>query len=120
MRVSTDAGKTWQRLEEHAKHPDNHGVWIDPANSEHLLVGCDGGLYESFDRAASWSFKANLPLAQFYRVSADDAPPFSSVYGGAPDNSSSPAPPPHPPPPPPTPPALLHPPHPAPLPPPPP
>src|SRR6266849_2840005 len=88
IRVSNDAGKTWHRLEEHAKHPDNHVVWIDPANSDHLLVGCDGGLYESFDRAASWSFKANLPLAQFYRVSADDALPFYSVYGGTQDNFS--------------------------------
>ncbi len=88
IRVSNDAGKTWHRLEEHAKHPDNHVVWIDPANSDHLLVGCDGGLYESFDRAASWSFKANLPLAQFYRVSADDALPFYSIYGGTQDNFS--------------------------------
>ena len=88
IRVSTDAGKTWHRLEEHAKHPDNHVVWIDPANSDHLLVGCDGGLYESFDRAASWNYKANLPLAQFYRVSADDALPFYNVYGGTQDNFS--------------------------------
>lgn len=88
IRVSDDAGKTWHRLEEHSKHPDNHVVWIDPANSDHLLVGCDGGLYESFDRAASWNYKANLPLAQFYRVSADDALPFYNVYGGTQDNFS--------------------------------
>ena len=88
IRVSDDAGKTWHRLEEHSKHPDNHVVWIDPANSDHLLVGCDGGLYESFDRAATWNFKANLPLTQFYRVSADDALPFYNVYGGTQDNFS--------------------------------
>src|SRR5437868_1661025 len=88
VRVSEDGGKTWKRLDEKWKHPDNHVVWIDPANSDHLLIGCDGGLYESFDRAASWNFKSNLPVTQFYRVSADDALPFYSVYGGTQDNFS--------------------------------
>src|SRR5882762_7640142 len=76
VRVSDDGGKTWRKLEEKWKHPDNHVVWIDPASSDHLLIGCDGGLYESFDRAETWNFKANRPVTQFYRVSADDALPF--------------------------------------------
>ena len=88
IKVSGDGGKTWNKLGETNKHPDNHVVWIDPANSDHLLVGCDGGLYESFDRAATWNFKPNLPVTQFYRVSADDALPFYNVYGGTQDNFS--------------------------------
>lgn len=88
VRVSGDGGKTWTRLGEKSKHPDNHVVWIDPSNSDHLLVGCDGGLYETFDRAATWNFKSNLPVTQFYRVSADDALPFYNVYGGTQDNFS--------------------------------
>jgi photosystem II stability/assembly factor-like uncharacterized protein len=85
-RVSDDAGKTFKKIGEAAKHVDNHVIWIDPANSDHVIMGCDGGLYESFDRTKTWYFKGNLPITQFYRISADDALPFYNVYGGTQDN----------------------------------
>ncbi|PYQ27207.1 MAG: glycosyl hydrolase [Acidobacteria bacterium] len=86
-RVSDDSGKTWKKIGETFKHVDNHVIWIDPANSDHVIMGCDGGLYESFDRTATWNYKP-LPITQFYRISADDALPFYHVYGGTQDNFS--------------------------------
>jgi photosystem II stability/assembly factor-like uncharacterized protein len=88
LQVSTDGGRTFQRVGERLKHVDNHSVWIDPANTEHLIVGCDGGVYESHDRGKSWRFVANLPVTQFYRVFVDDVQPFYRVFGGAQDNFS--------------------------------
>jgi len=86
--VSIDGGKTWSRLGEDKKHVDNHVLWIDPQDPRHLLSGNDGGLYESFDRAATWAFKNNLPLAEVYKVTVDNAKPFYNVYIGTQDNNS--------------------------------
>jgi photosystem II stability/assembly factor-like uncharacterized protein len=87
-KVSSDGGKTVSNLGELNKHIDNHCIWIDPKDTEHLLVGCDGGIYESWDFAKTWDFKSNLPVTQFYKVSTDNAYPFYGVHGGTQDNLS--------------------------------
>ena len=88
FQVSDDGGKTQKPLGEKLKHVDNHAIWIDPKNTDYYLVGCDGGIYESFDRGENWNFKANLPVAQFYEVALDNNAPFYYVYGGTQDNNS--------------------------------
>jgi len=88
LAYTEDGGATWERASTSAKHVDDHGMWIDPDDTRHILVGCDGGIYESWDRGALWDFKANLPVTQFYKVHVDYDEPFYWVYGGTQDNNT--------------------------------
>ena len=88
LQVSVDGGRTFKALGERSKHVDNHVIWVEPANTNHMLVGCDGGLYESYDGGQYWNFKGNIPVTQFYKVSLDNTFPFYYVYGGTQDNFS--------------------------------
>jgi photosystem II stability/assembly factor-like uncharacterized protein len=86
IQVTHDGGKTFDNGETgRAKHSDNHALWIDPANGQHLLVGTDGGLYESFDNGITWRHFPNLPVAQFYKIGLDNTEPFYNVVVGAQD-----------------------------------
>jgi photosystem II stability/assembly factor-like uncharacterized protein len=89
IQVSDDGGKTLTSLSGRAKHVDNHEIWIDPAQPSYYLVGCDGGIYESFDRGANWRHVPNLPVTQFYDLAVEQADtPFYRVYGGTQDNNT--------------------------------
>ncbi|MFN3917067.1 MAG: WD40/YVTN/BNR-like repeat-containing protein [Flavobacteriales bacterium] len=85
---SSDGGKTVVATGEKYKHVDNHCMWIDPNNTSHWLVGCDGGLYETWNHGTHWAFKPNLPITQFYKVTTDNSLPFYFIYGGTQDNNS--------------------------------
>ena len=68
-------------------HSDIHDIWIDPNNTKHILLGTDGGVYESLDRGQTFKMWMNLPVSQFYHVSVDNDKPYN-VYGGLQDNGS--------------------------------
>jgi hypothetical protein len=88
MHHSEDAGVTFKPTGESHKHVDNHVIWIDPSNTDHWLVGCDGGVYETYSHAKEWRFFDNLPITQFYKVTTDNDYPFYNIYGGTQDNNS--------------------------------
>ena len=88
IQVSDDGGKTFRRLKEQYKHSDNHALAFREDDPDYLLVGTDGGLYESFDLAENWRFIQNLPVTQFYKLSLDDTEPFYNIYGGTQDNNT--------------------------------
>ncbi len=88
LQVSHDGGATWESVGERWKHVDNHAMIIDSDDSDHFLVGCDGGLYETWDRGENYKFFPNLPLTQFYKIAVDNAEPFYNVYGGTQDNAT--------------------------------
>ena len=92
MQVSYDGGKTFERMNESEKHVDNHAVAFKKSDPNYILIGCDGGLYESFDNTKNWKFIDNLPITQFYKIAVDDSEPFYYVYGGTQDNNTQGAP----------------------------
>ena len=68
-------------------HSDLHAVWVDPKNTETIVIGTDGGVYVSRDRGTTWWACVNLPVGQFYHVSYDHRVPYH-VYGGLQDNGT--------------------------------
>lgn len=88
MQISEDGGKTFSVMNEEHKHSDNHAIVFKKDDPDYLLVGTDGGLYESFDLAKNWRYIANLPVTQYYKVAVDDASPFYNIYGGTQDNNT--------------------------------
>jgi photosystem II stability/assembly factor-like uncharacterized protein len=93
LTVSEDGGKSFSAAFSTSEgpgerlHSDLHALWINPDNPEQMLLGTDGGVYQSLDRASHWRFLSNLPVSQFYHVSADMADPYN-VYGGLQDNGT--------------------------------
>lgn len=88
IQVSNDGGKTFNQLKEEHKHSDNHSLAFRMDDPDYLLVGTDGGIYETFDLANNWRFVNNLPLTQFYKLALDDSKPFYTIYGGTQDNNT--------------------------------
>jgi photosystem II stability/assembly factor-like uncharacterized protein len=83
LMVSTDGGKTLVKSNIKHVHNDEHSIWIDPRDPQHLILGGDGGVNISYNRGATWQ-QAVLPIGQFYEVAVDNQDPYY-VYGGMQD-----------------------------------
>ena len=88
MQLSEDGGKTFKKMKEEHKHSDNHALAFRKDDPNYLLVGSDGGIYESFDLGKNWRMMSNIPTLQYYKLAVDDAKPFYNIYGGTQDNNS--------------------------------
>ncbi len=84
---SSDGGRTFTNDAAQGVHSDHHALWIDPSDSDHLILGGDGGVSVSWDRSDSWRQLRNLPVAQFYEIGVDGRDPYH-VCGGLQDNGS--------------------------------
>lgn len=84
--ISDDAGRNFRDAFS-GVHGEDHALWIDPDNTNHLIIGGDGGVSISFDRGTTWLFRINLPIGQFYNISVNNQDPFL-VCGGLQDNGS--------------------------------
>ena len=82
--LSTNGGRSFSAVAN--AHGDFHDVWIDPTDTNTMFTGDDGGLWRSLDGGTRWEHLMNLPISQFYHVSADNSEPYH-VYGGLQDNS---------------------------------
>ena len=82
---SIDGGKTWEDIS--ATHGDYHHLWINPSNSNNMIISDDGGSAITFNQGKTWSSQDNQPTAQIYRINTDNQFPYR-IYGGQQDNSS--------------------------------
>ena len=87
LRLSIDGGRTFRSIARNL-HVDHHTLWIDPTNPSFLVDGNDGGVGISRDGGENWEYLRNMPLGQYYQITADNQVPFYMVYGGLQDNGS--------------------------------
>jgi hypothetical protein len=85
LHLSVDGGRTFETDAALVTHDDVHGIWIDPKNPDHVIIGNDGGLATSYDMSRTWQFIENVPVGLFYHVGFDMETPYN-VCGGMQDN----------------------------------
>jgi photosystem II stability/assembly factor-like uncharacterized protein len=87
MFYSEDGGKKFSTDRVKEIHGDFHAMWIDPADSNHIITGSDGGMHWSYDNGRTWDFINTIAIGQFYEVGVDNAKPYH-ICGGLQDNGS--------------------------------
>ncbi len=87
MFYSEDGGKTFSTQRVKGIHGDFHAMWIDPADSNHVITGSDGGIHWSYDNGRTWDFINTIAIGQFYEVGLDNEKPYK-ICGGLQDNGS--------------------------------
>lgn len=87
MQYSDDGGRTFSGNFSRAPHADTHGIWINPKDSNHLIMGNDGGINITYDRGRTWDYANTIPLGQFYELGVDNGMPYK-ICGGLQDNNT--------------------------------
>jgi photosystem II stability/assembly factor-like uncharacterized protein len=89
---SEDGGRTFTEIAvrptyDVGVHADQHALWIDPNDPDHIYMGGDAGLHESYDAGVNFRKLNNFAISQFYAIGVDMRTPYY-VYGGLQDNHS--------------------------------
>ncbi|MCC7126799.1 MAG: glycosyl hydrolase [Acidobacteria bacterium] len=87
LHVSDDGGRTFRGDGAERIHVDHHAMWVNPTDPRHLIIGNDGGVSISHDRAATWVWMPNVLGAQAYHVEFDMQSPYH-VCAGLQDNNT--------------------------------
>jgi photosystem II stability/assembly factor-like uncharacterized protein len=87
MYYSEDGGKTFVNNRVTRIHGDYHAMWINPKDSNHMIVGSDGGIHWSHDAGRTWEYVNTLAIGQFYEVGVDMRKPYW-ICGGLQVNGS--------------------------------
>lgn len=85
LHVSDDGGATFREDHFQKVHADVHALAVDPRDPRRLVLGTDGGAYQSFDRGKGWQHLNRIASGQFYRIGVDDGTPYR-ICGGLQDN----------------------------------
>jgi photosystem II stability/assembly factor-like uncharacterized protein len=87
LHASEDGGRTFREDRFKNVHSDNHALVVDPRNGKRLLLGTDGGVYQSYDGGAGWAHLDRFAGGEFYRIQVDSLRPYR-ICGGLQDNQN--------------------------------